>query len=76
MHEVIYISFHPDIPWWKASSTRFEDNNTFVIVLGDMFDGGGVPIDHYIIQVDNGTHSWKLQAPLTVLTSCTIIHCQ
>ena len=20
-----------------------------------MFDGGGVPIDHYIIQVDNGT---------------------
>ena len=21
-------------------------------------------------------HSWKLQTPLTVLTSCTILHCQ
>ncbi|CAI8023839.1 hypothetical protein GBAR_LOCUS13913 [Geodia barretti] len=43
--------------------------------IGDMFDGGGVPIDHYIIQVDNGTQlQWKLQAPLTVLTSCTILH--
>ena len=57
MHEVIYInnSFPSDIPRWKANSITFEDNNTFVIVLGDMFDGGGVPIDHYIIQVDNGT---------------------
>ena len=25
-----------------------------------MFDGGGVPIDHYIIQVDNGT---QLETP-------------
>ena len=38
-----------------------------------MFDGGGVPIDHYIIQLDNGT---QLETPLTVLTSCTILHCQ
>ena len=28
---------------------------TAVLELEDMFDGGGVPIDHYIIQVDNGT---------------------
>ena len=28
---------------------------TAVVELGEMFDGGGVPIDHYIIQVDNGT---------------------
>ena len=57
MHEVIYInnSFPSDIPRWKANSITFEDINTVVIVLGDMFDGGGVPIDHYIIQVDNGT---------------------
>ena len=33
---------------------------TAVLELGDMFDGGGVPIDHYIIQVDNGT---QLEAP-------------
>ena len=26
-----------------------------VLELGDMFDGGGAPVDHYIIQVDNGT---------------------
>ena len=25
-----------------------------------MFDGGGVPIDHYVIQVDNGT---QLETP-------------
>ena len=28
---------------------------TAVLDLGDMFDGGGVTIDHYIIQVNNGT---------------------
>ena len=33
---------------------------TAVLELGDMFDGGGVPIDHYIIQVDNGT---QLETP-------------
>ena len=48
---------------------------TAVVELGDMFDGGGVAIDHYIFQVDNGTQL-ELQAPLTVLTSCTILHCQ
>ena len=33
---------------------------TAVLELGDMFDGGGVPIDHYIIQLDNGT---QLETP-------------
>ena len=28
---------------------------TAVLELVDMFDRGGAPIDHYIIQVDNGT---------------------
>ena len=28
---------------------------TAVLELGDMFYGGGVPIDHYIIQVEDGT---------------------
>ena len=35
---------------YKENETYF----TAVLELGDMFDGGGVPIDHYIIQVDNG----------------------
>ena len=33
---------------------------TAVLELGDMFDGGRVLIDHYIIQVDNGT---QLETP-------------
>ena len=36
---------------YRASDTYF----TAVLQVGNMFDGGGVPIDHYIIQVDNGT---------------------
>ena len=28
---------------------------TAVLELGDMFYGGGVPIDHYITQVEDGT---------------------
>ena len=28
---------------------------TAVVQLADMFDGGGVQIDHYIIELDNGT---------------------
>ena len=33
---------------------------TAVLVLGYMFDGGGVPIDDYIMQLDNGT---QLETP-------------
>ena len=36
---------------YKENETYF----TAVLELIDMFDGGGVPVDHYIIQVDNGT---------------------
>ena len=42
----------------KANNINYLPKNgmyfTAVLELGDMFDGGGVPIDHYIIQVDNG----------------------
>ena len=48
-----------DVPYWKNSSITYHQENetyfTAVLQLGDMFDGGGVPIDHYIIQVDNNT---------------------
>ena len=46
------------IPHCKAILITYKENETYftaVLELGDMFDGGGVLIDHYIIQVDNGT---------------------
>ena len=51
------------IPSAKAPSIKHQEREkyfTAVLELGDMFDGGGVPIDHYIIQVDNGT---QLETP-------------
>ncbi|CAI8001988.1 hypothetical protein GBAR_LOCUS3295, partial [Geodia barretti] len=51
------ILYFADLPCWKNTLLIIicPENNTAVLELGDMFDGGGVPIDHYIIQVDNGT---------------------
>ena len=53
-----------DVPHHKrASITIYQKNETYftaVLELADMFDGGGVPIDHYIIQLDNGT---QLETP-------------
>ncbi|CAI8012625.1 hypothetical protein GBAR_LOCUS8093, partial [Geodia barretti] len=52
-----------DIPSFKAPSITYQEKETYftaVLELGDMFDGGGVPIDHYIIEVDNGT---QLETP-------------
>ena len=40
--------------------THQDKEITAVLELGDMFYGGGVPIDHYIIQVENGT---QLETP-------------
>jgi hypothetical protein len=55
------ILYFADLPRWKNTSVIIcQENNTAVLELGDMFDGGGVPIDHYIIQVDNGT---QLETP-------------
>ncbi|CAI8040829.1 hypothetical protein GBAR_LOCUS22704 [Geodia barretti] len=55
---VIYFA---DLPRWNNTpEIIWQGNNTAVLELGDMFDGGGVPIDHYIIQVDNGT---QLETP-------------
>ena len=51
------------IPSAKVPSIKHQEREkyfTAVLELGDMFDGGGVPIDHYIIQVDNGT---QLETP-------------
>ncbi|CAI8040825.1 hypothetical protein GBAR_LOCUS22700, partial [Geodia barretti] len=51
------------IPSLKAPSITYQEKKAYftaVLELGDMFDGGGVPIDHYIIQVDNGT---QLETP-------------
>ena len=50
--------YYIDVPYWKNRSVTYQENerySTAVLQLGDMFDGGGVPIDHYIIQVDNNT---------------------
>ena len=50
-------------PCLKAPSITYQEKETYftaVLKLGDMFDGGGVPIDHYIIQLDNGT---QLETP-------------
>ena len=52
-----------DIPRWKNDSITFQEKETYftaVLELGDMFDGGGVPIDHYIIEMGNNT---QLETP-------------
>ena len=52
------ILFPSGAPQRLTTSITHQKNGmyfTAVLELGDMFDGGGVPIDHYIIQVDNGT---------------------
>ena len=55
--------FFSDTPHWMITPLACQVKKTYftaVLELGDMFDGGGVPIDHYIIQVDNGT---QLETP-------------
>ena len=68
------IVFPIDVPYWKNSSITYHQENetyfTAVLQIGDMFDGGGVPIDHYTLFKWTTTHSWKLQTSLTVLISC------
>ena len=50
-----YIVFPKDAPYWKKRSITYHQKNetyfTAVLQLGDMFDGGGVPIVHYFIQI-------------------------
>ena len=57
-------SYITDVPHHKTASVmcREKEKHYFaaVLELGDTFDGGGVPIDHYIIQLDNGT---QLETP-------------
>ena len=46
-----------DSPSRKNTSILCKEKETYftaVLDLGDMFYGGGVPIDHYIIQVGDG----------------------
>ncbi|CAI8056316.1 hypothetical protein GBAR_LOCUS30677 [Geodia barretti] len=55
------ILYFADLPRWKNTSVIIcRENNIAVLELEDMYDGGGVPIDHYIIQVDSGT---RLETP-------------
>ena len=52
------IPIYIDVPYWKHENITYQPQETYftaVLQLGDMFCGGGVPIDHYIIQVDNDT---------------------
>ena len=64
-HPLYVKLYHPTalLPHWRAPSITCRENETYftaVLELGDMFDGGGVPIDHYIIELDNGT---QLETP-------------
>ena len=46
------------MPSSKKAKVTYQEMETYftaVLELGDMFYGGGVPIDHYIIQVEDGT---------------------
>ena len=54
----IILAILSDVPYFKTASIGYKGKKTYfkaVLELGDMFDGGGVPTDHYIIQVENGT---------------------
>ena len=55
----MYISdpVNVDVPYRKNAEVSYlvQCGDTAILLLGDMFDGGGVPIDHYIIELDNGT---------------------
>ena len=61
---VMHYSSFSDVPISiKAEGVVNQENETYftaVLELGDMFNGGGVPIDHYIIQMNNGT---QLETP-------------
>ena len=51
-------AFTTDVPYHKTVEITYqykETHFTAVLQLADMFDGGGVPIDHYIIELDNDT---------------------
>ena len=50
--------FKTGLPSSKRAKVTYQKRETYFIAvldLGDMFYGGGVPIDHYIIQVEDGT---------------------
>ena len=56
-------SLFKGVPHHTKEAITYQDKGTYftaVLELGDTFDGGGVPIDHYIIQLDNGT---QLETP-------------
>ena len=61
---MIFYSSFSDVPKSIKAGVVNQEKETYyftaVLELGDMFDRGGVPIDHHIIQVDNGT---QLETP-------------
>ena len=76
-----------DVPYWKHENITYQPQETYftaVLQLGDMFGGGGVPVDHYIIQVDNNTelettgptyYSSKLPYNTTLLVNISAHNC-
>ena len=74
------------MPQIKNVNITYQEKETYftaVLKLGDMFDGGGVRIDHYIIQLDNGTqletsdptHSYDIMYNTTLSVNISAHNC-
>ena len=74
------------MPYWKHENITYQPQETYFTAafqLGDMFGGGGVPIDHYIIQVDNDTelettgptYSFNISYHTTLLVNISAHNC-
>ena len=74
------------MPYWNHENITYQPQGTYftvVLQLGDMFGGGGVPIDHYIIQVDNNTelettgptYSFNISYQTTLLVNISAHNC-
>ena len=75
-----------DVPYWKHENITYLPQETYftaVLQLGDMFSGGGVPIDYYIIQVENDTelettdptYSFNISYHTTLLVNISAHNC-
>ena len=86
VRETVIVQSYTDEPHWRAPSITYRENETYftaVLELGDMFDGGGVPIDHYNIQMGNGTqleipdptHSFDIMYNTTLSVNISAHNC-
>ena len=58
MYRIVFFTVHVGVPYQKNVQITYQLQDTHytaVVQLADMFDGGGVRIDHYYIQLNNGT---------------------